>query len=70
MNMEERKAGWLARVYTIMEEQVPKRSGIAKARLIASICQDAFNEGHKAGEEVGRRIGYTEGYQGRKEYLG
>lgn len=48
MNMEQRKANWLARVFTIITDQVPIRSDIQRARLIVSVCQDAYNEGVKS----------------------
>jgi hypothetical protein len=45
MNMEARKSGWNNRIHDIVGGALT----IGQIRLIASICQDAFNEGHKAG---------------------
>lgn len=46
MDMEHRKANWLGRVFTAADGKLT----MAEVRRIVSICQDAFNEGHKAGE--------------------
>jgi hypothetical protein len=44
MDMEQRKANWRNRIHAIYPVM-----DMAAVRAIASICQDAFNEGHKAG---------------------
>lgn len=45
MDMEQRKTNWRNRIYIITTNQLTS----SQVSLIASICQDAFNEGHKAG---------------------
>lgn len=48
MDMETRKAAWARRIYVVSDAQIDTR----QISLIVSICQDAFNEGHKAGCEA------------------
>lgn len=46
MDMETRKTIWANRI----ADQIGKRPMTKAISMIVSICQDAFNEGHKAGE--------------------
>lgn len=46
MNMELRKQQWTNRVFKIAKGHL----NLSEISLIVSICQDAFNDGHKAGE--------------------
>lgn len=45
MDMETRKSNWSLRVHAIVQDKLSP----GKIRAIVSICQDAFNEGHRAG---------------------
>ena len=46
MDMEQRKVAWANRINLINPH-----INIIDVRRLVSICQDAFNEGHKAGQK-------------------
>lgn len=45
MDMEQRKVNWANRIFGATEGALNTQ----EIRRVVSICQDAFNEGHKAG---------------------
>lgn len=57
MDMEQRKVTWANRIFTATEGAL----NTAEIRRVVAICQDAFNEGHKAGQaELSDRM-FTQG---------
>ena len=51
MDMEQRKVNWRNRIWEIANKS-PSPMTAGQVRLIVSICQDAFNEGHTAGAKT------------------